>query len=157
MTRWIAEGPAPVSMISLRLERSPGGIRETVARARKACRGLRDRMARQRTSWRNMAMAGLTGGDGLLLLLVRHPSIGRGEVAEVFRKLWPDVTLYNLGEASPDWAMPLRDVIEITQIRRCIEPLRVVVLAQQHPVAAGLNISPRPPLHRQIGPMPCLF
>ena len=101
MMRWIAEGSAPVSMISLRLERSPDAIRVTVARARKACRGLRDRMARRRIPWRNMAMAGLTGGDGVLLLLVRHPDIDRGEVAEVFRKLWPDVTLYNLGEASP--------------------------------------------------------
>ena len=76
-------------------------------------------------------MAGMAGGDGTAVVLVNHPGVVRQEVAEFFGRRWPESTVGDVGSASPSSEFAIGDVVELAHLRRGIEPLRLVVLAQR--------------------------
>ena len=76
-------------------------------------------------------MAGMATSENTVWLLIRHPEIGRTEAAEVFRRRWLGSSVRDVGAASPPWAMLVEDVVELARARRGVEPVRIVVLAQQ--------------------------
>ncbi len=59
-----------------------------------------------------------------------HTLVAR-EVAEVFGRRWPESTVGDVGSASPSSGFAIEDVVELARLRRGIEPLRLVVLAQR--------------------------
>jgi hypothetical protein len=97
-------------------------------------------------------MAGMAMGDGTALILIRHLGIARAEVADVFRMRWPDVRVQNVGSISPSWRMSVEDAIELARARRGVEPLRVIILAQQVHRQHGRWHQPLP-----ADPMPIVF
>jgi hypothetical protein len=75
-----------------------------------------------------VALAGMVTGNASALVLVRHSGIDRVEVADVLRGRWPELTISDLGSASPCWALSVEDAVELARARRGVEPLRIVVL-----------------------------
>jgi hypothetical protein len=70
-------------------------------------------------------------GDGGMLVMIRHPGIPRCEVADVLCRRWPDAAAADVGSVSPSWRMRITDAIELARARRGVEPLRIIILAQQ--------------------------
>jgi hypothetical protein len=94
-------------------------------------------------------------GDGKAMLVVRHEGVGRGEMAEVLRRHWPDAQVTGITKASPVWNLEVEDAVELARARQGVEPLRIVVMGQGR--GAGLD-----PLMVTAGggmlePMPALF
>jgi hypothetical protein len=151
--RWITGDDAAVSLAVLPLGPGRGVLRRAVARLRRAVRDVRDRAARRDRRWRGVAVAGMASADGTALLLIRHPGVGRAEVADALCRRWPGAVVGDAGSLSPSWEMPVEDAVELARARRGVEPLRVVVLAQR-----GANADPErqhaaaPP--RVVEPMP---
>ena len=130
--RWVAEQDAPASRIVLPLPpRSCGRLRARAAVLRRALRDLRDRTARRCWRWRGVAIAGMVGGDGAAVVLVRHPCIAREEVARVFGRRWSGSAVGEVGAASPRWEFASEDAAELALLHRGVEPLRLLVLAQR--------------------------
>jgi len=73
MRRWSAAGAASLAIIPLR---SPGGVQGGVRQLRRGLRDVRDRMARYRNQWRDVAFAGMAGGDHRAMVLISHEGIG---------------------------------------------------------------------------------
>src|SRR4051794_7673211 len=109
MTRWAAEDGAPVSLVVVPLCCLPGGLRDEAARLRRALRDVRDRMAQRSRRWGGVAIAVMVSGDGAAVVLVRHPSIVRQEIAEVFGRRWPKLTVGHVGVVSPSWGFAVED------------------------------------------------
>jgi hypothetical protein len=148
------EGGEPVSLAMLPVARDAGGLRHAVARLRRACRDVRDRAARRRAPWRHVALAGMATGNSALLF-VRHTGIGRSEVAAVLEARWPDVSVGDVGAAEPSWTLATADAAELARVRRGVEPLRIIVLAQ-HTAAGALNRDAARGAPAPIEPMPTL-
>jgi hypothetical protein len=156
LRHWIMEGGEPVSRALLPVPRGTGDLRVAVARLRRACRDVRDRMARRRASWRRVSLAGMATGD-VALLLVRHPGIGRSEVADVLEARWPDAFVGDVGAAEPSWTMATGDAVELARIRRGVEPLRIVVPPQRAAAAGALHRAAALEASEPLAPMPFLF
>jgi hypothetical protein len=156
LRHWIMEGGDPVSLAVVPFECGAGGLRRAVSRLRRACRDVRDRRARRRASWRPVALAGMATGDAALLL-VRHPGIGRSEVADVLGARWPDAFVGDIGAAEPSWTMTTEDAVELVRIRRGVEPLRIVVPPQRAAAAGALHRAAALEALEPLAPMPFLF
>jgi hypothetical protein len=128
---WITAEGGPVSLAILPLAHRPGELRAAVVRQRRAVRDVRDRAVRRRGCWRGVALAGIASGNGTTLLLIRHSAISRAEVAEVINRRWPDAIIREGISASPGWALSVEDAVELAQVTRGVEPLRIVVLPQR--------------------------
>ena len=76
-------------------------------------------------------MAGMASNDSTAHLLIRHPGIGRREIAEVLKRRWPEATVGNIDEWEPTWDWSLENTVELARARRGVEPLRIVVTAQR--------------------------
>jgi hypothetical protein len=94
--------------------------------------------------------------DGKAMLLVRHPGIGKAEIAEALRRRWLHALVEDAVEMSPVWDFGIDDAVELARAKRGVEPLRIVVMAQRYvgacsdplEVAAGSGMKE---------PMPSLF
>jgi hypothetical protein len=135
--RWITEHSEPVSLAVLPLQQCPGGLRVAGARTRRSLRDVRDRTARFQGRWRGVAMGGMATGRGAALVFVRHAEIDRVEVADVLRRRWPDVTVGDIGSASPCWSFEVEDAVDLARARRGVEPLRAIILPQRVPQRYG--------------------
>ena len=113
-------------------------------------------VARRRASWRRVSLAGMATGD-VALLLVRHPGIGRSEVADVLEARWPDAFVGDVGAAEPSWTMATGDAVELARIRRGVEPLRIVVPPQRAAAAGALDRAAALEASEPLAPMPFLF
>ncbi len=78
-----------------------------------------------------MVMAGMASADGTALLMVRHPDIDQQEVLEVLRRRWPSAIISDIADEQPSREWPLEDIVELANVRRGVEPLRIVVLGQR--------------------------
>ena len=116
--RWITEDDAPVSLAVLPLGPGRGVLRRAVAHLRRALRDVRDRAARRDRRWRGVAIAGMASADGTALLLIRHPGVGRAEVAEALCRRWPGAVVGVAGSLSPSWEMRVEDAVELARARR---------------------------------------
>jgi hypothetical protein len=118
---------------------------DAVRRMRRGLRDVRDRMARRRRHWRDVGFAGMAGGDGTALVLVSHDGLDGGEVAAVLRRRWPDAVITALDDEEPTVAMSVSDAVDLGRCRRGVEPLRIVVMPQQHqqPITS-LMVEPMP-------------
>jgi hypothetical protein len=105
-------------------------LRAAVRRLRRALRDIRDRMARWDDRWYAVAVAGIAQGGGKAMLLVRHPSIGKTEIAEVLQRRWADVLVKDAAEVSLVWDLGIDDAVELARAKRGVEPLRIVVMGQ---------------------------
>jgi hypothetical protein len=92
-------------------------------------------------------------GDGRATLLVRHESVGRGEIVEVLRRHWPDAQVTDIAKVSPVWNLGIEDAVELARAKRSVEPLRIVVMGQQ---CFGVCSDP-PVMVAGLEPMPALF
>jgi hypothetical protein len=155
MRHWIMEGGDPVSLVVLPVARDTGNLRGAIARLRRACRDVRDRAARRRAPWRHVAIAGMTTGDAALLL-VRHPGIGRSEVADVLGVRWPDASVGDVGAAEPSWQMATEDAAKLARIRRGVEPLRIVVPPQRAAAIELFHGTWTPAAQETLEPMPVM-
>ena len=157
MRRWIMEEGAPVSLAVLPLPDHPAGLRASVARLRRALRDVRDRAARRSASWRGVALAGMSTGDGSAFVLVRHPGIARRGVVDILRKRWPEVAVVEADALEPSWSMSTQDAAELARIRRGVEPLRIVALPQRAADTAALDIIGVNRVPVAVEPMPMVF
>jgi hypothetical protein len=153
---WASEGGVPVSLAILPLPYGRGELRAAVARLRRICRDLRDRVARRRPLWRSAALAGMASSAGTAWLLVRHPGVTREELDGVLRWRWPDATVGDVGAVMPSWVLSIDDAVELAQARRGVEPLRVVVLPQRASVSSYFG-GAREARTGQLEPMPLLL
>jgi hypothetical protein len=144
MQHWSTAGAASLVIIPLR---SPAGTQNVAHRLRRGLRDVRDRMARRRNRWRELAFAGMVGGDSRAVVLILHEEIDRCEVLDVLRHRWPDVVIKEPEQEEPTWAMLPDDAAELGRCRRGIEPLRVVIMPQRDQEAATSRI---------VEPMPVL-
>jgi len=80
-------------------------------------RDVRDRVARHRTSWREVRFAGLLGGDRTAMVLVSHEGIDRAEVQDVLRRRWPAVLIKKLARLIQEHIRDsLADVVQASEI-----------------------------------------
>jgi hypothetical protein len=125
-----------VSLIVVPPRRQPAALRAATIRLRRALRDVRDRAGRWSWGWRGVAVAGMMGGDGIVMALVRHPETTHAEIAEVFSRRWPEMTVGDVEVASPNWEIAVEDAVELARIRRGVEPLRILVLPRRSSVHA---------------------
>jgi hypothetical protein len=130
MQQWITSSDHPVSLAVLPIRHQPNGLHASVIRLRRALRDVRDRTARRRRQWRDVAIAGMTTSDGVAMLNFRHAGIPGAEVAKVLRRRWPDAIIGDVESALPRWKFAMRDSVEVAKANRGVEPLRIVVLDQ---------------------------
>ena len=50
---------------------------------------------------------------------------------DALRRRWPEVVLKNLENEEPVWAMTPEDAADLGRLRRGVEPLRILVIAQR--------------------------
>ncbi len=152
LCEWVAAWGAPVSFCKLPL-RAGCGLRAAVRHLRKACRDLRDRAARGPGGrrWRDIAMAGLALGDGTAWLAVAHGSITRAALVDTFaRRFGGAIVCADLADAPPPTSFSDAAAVELSHLKRGVEPLRVAVAPQRGP-AVGMDAS-----SRAAEPMPIL-
>jgi hypothetical protein len=70
--------------------------------------------------------------------------VGRREVQDVLRRLWPEVVVKGLGQVVPTWAMAPEDAADLAPHRRGVEPLRIVILPQHDREIVAPTIEPMP-------------
>ena len=157
MRAWIAQDGAPVSLAVLPLPAHPDGIRGAAAGLRRALRDVRDRTARQHTSWSGVALAGMATGDGSVFVLVRHPGIERPEIASVLRRRWPALVVGDAVAAEPSWRMATGDAADLARARRGVEPLRIVIPAQRAADARTPGRTAAEERRTRFEPMPTMF
>jgi hypothetical protein len=102
MQDWSAVGAASLVIVPLC---SPAWIQHPVRRLRRSLRDVRDRMARRRNRWREVAFAGMIGGDRKAMVLISHEEIDRRGVLDVLRHRWSDVLIKEPEQEEPTWAM----------------------------------------------------
>ena len=129
MCQWSAE--AATSSLAIIPVYSPEGLHSAVRRLRRGLRDVRDRIARHRRSWREVCVAGMTGGDGRVLAMITHEGIDRREVQDALHRRLPDLVMKSLEQEAPTVAMTAEDAADLGRCRRGIEPLRVVIMPQQ--------------------------
>jgi hypothetical protein len=128
MCQWTAE--ATTSSLAIMRIDSPAGLHNAVLRLRCGLRDVRDRMARRRRRWCDVAFAGMIGGDRVALVLASHDDVDRREVLDVLRRRGPDVAVNTLEQETPTLAMTTEDAAALGRCRRGVEPLRIVVTPQ---------------------------
>jgi hypothetical protein len=95
-------------------------------------------------------------GD-VALLLVRHPGIGRSEVADVLEARWPDAFVGDVGAAEPSWTMTTEDAAELARVRRGVEPLRIVVPPQRAAAVEFSHGTRTPAAQKTLEPLPVII
>lgn len=130
--RWIGPDDTQVSRVMIQMPTEATGLRAAVASLRRALRDVRDRTARRNRRWREVTIAGMTGGDGRAVVLVRHSGIVRADFAAVLHRRWPFATIGDVDGAAVSWEMSIEAAVEIARARRGVEPLRIVILGQRH-------------------------
>ncbi len=130
MCRWSAE--ATTWSLAIIPMNSSAGLPDAVRRLRRGLRDVRDRTARCRNRWRDVCFAGMAGGDGTALVMITHEDVDRSDVVDVLRRRWPEVVVKELEQEVPTWAMTAADAADLGRCRRGVEPLRIVVMPQQH-------------------------
>ena len=132
LCQWVAPWGAPVSFCKLPL-RAGRGLRAAVRHLRKACRDLRDRAARGPGGrpWRAIAMAGLALGDGIAWLAVAHGGITRAALADGFARRFGAVVFTDFADAPPPTSSSDAAAVELSRLKRGVEPLRVAVAPQR--------------------------
>jgi hypothetical protein len=142
MRHWSAEAAtSSLAIIPLHLS---AALPDAVRRLRRGLRDVRDRMARHRRSWRDVRIAGITGGDRVALVMVTHDGVDRREVMDALRRRWPDVALKELEQEQPAVAMTTGDAADLGRCYRGIEPLRVVIMPQCDRQVASTGLDPMP-------------
>jgi hypothetical protein len=126
------------------------GLPDAARRLRRGLRDVRDRSARRWRQWRTIAFADMIGGDHKALVLISHQGVDRREVADVLGRRWPDVVVKDLEDEEPTWAMMADEAAELGRRRRGVEPLRILVLAQQ---VLRVTVAPAP----VVEPMPVVI
>jgi hypothetical protein len=129
MCHWSSE--ATMSSLAIVPLKSSAGLCDAVRRLRRSLRDVRDRMARRRWRWRSVSFAGMAGGDHRAMVMVLHDGADRREVRDVLGRRWPDVVLKGLEQEEPTVALSASDAADLARCRRGVEPLRIVILAQQ--------------------------
>ncbi len=143
LCQWVAAWGTPVSFCKLPL-RAGRGLRAAVRHLRKTCRDLRDRAARGPGGrpWRAIAMAGLALGDGTAWLAVAHGGITRAALADGFARRFGAVVFTDFADAPPPTSFSDAAAVELSRLKRGVEPLRVAV-APQRGLAVGGDASSR--------------
>ena len=101
-----------------------------IRKVRKGLRDLRDRTARDRRQWREVAFAGLLSGDQAMVL-VQHAGVSLDELWSILERRWSDaVVTDDVGNAEPSWRMSVDDTAALARRQRGVEPMRIIVLAQ---------------------------
>jgi hypothetical protein len=157
MRHWIVEGAAAASLAVLPIRHAPGGIRAAVAGVRRACRDVRDRAARRRPCWRDVALAGMGTGGASAFVLIRHDGVARPELAAVLGKRWPESIVVPVGAAEPSWTMATGDAAELARARRGVESLRILVRPARSADARARRRTAAPRAQVPIDPMPIAF
>jgi hypothetical protein len=158
LRQWISSSGGLMSLIVVRLDHHTDELRGAVQRLRRALRDVRDRAARRDRRWRSVCIAGMAGGGGAALVLVQHPpGLSRAEVGAVLRRRWPEVGVGDVGDAMPARPLAVVEMVELARLRRGVEPLRVVILAQREPARIDQGTLREGRGRRTLEPMPCSF
>ena len=156
MCQWSAE--AATSSLAIIPVYSPEGLHSAVRRLRRSLRDVRDRIARHRRSWREVCVAGMTGGDGRVLAMITHEGIDRHEVEAVLRRQWPNAVVKELEQEQPAVAMSPGDAGDLGRSHRGVEPRRIVIMPQQDrqtitsPIVEPIPVVVMGDLHNRPGP-----
>jgi hypothetical protein len=127
--KWIGVEEAPsVTSVALLLSWRAGAMRIAVRRIRRALRDWRDRLSREDGRWSGVAVAGLVGADGILVLHIRHDALPADAVTSMIRRRWPAAYIARANVLSFDWTMA--DRLELAMARRGTEPIRVILAPQ---------------------------
>ena len=100
-----------------------------IRRMRRGLRDIRDRAARRDRRWQGVAMAGVLGGDHLLLL-VQHAGITRAATWSMLERRWPNIVLGDIADAEPSAWLTVKDASALARRQRGIEPIRITLAAQ---------------------------
>jgi hypothetical protein len=93
--------------------------------------------------------------DGKAMLLVRHPGIGKAEIAEVLQRRWPDAQVTDITTVFPVWNLGIEDAVELVRAKRGVEPLRIVMMGQGRD--ANLDLLMVTAQGGTVEPMPAVF
>jgi hypothetical protein len=129
MRQWAADATA--SSLAIFPLAPSETLQYAARRLRRGLRDVRDRTARQRSSWRDVAFAGMAGADHTARVMIRHDGVNRDEVRDALRRRWAEVIVKSLAQEMPPHVMVAEDAAQLGRYRRGIEPLRVVVMPQR--------------------------
>jgi hypothetical protein len=91
-------------------------------------------------------------------MLVRHPpGLTRSDVELVLSRRWPGALISEVGHAVPSWPLSVVEMAELARLRRGVEPLRRLILAQRHANCDLLLQCATVPQAVAIDPMPVAF